>query len=85
MQRLKPDEKREEELNKIEISARLAKDLGFIVHAGHGLNYENIGPVAAIPQIEEFSIGHSIVSRALFVGMKDAVREMKELILRARG
>jgi pyridoxine 5-phosphate synthase len=79
------DEKREEELNKIEVSARLAKDLGFIVHAGHGLNYENIGPVSAIPQIEEFSIGHSIVSRALFVGMKDAVREMKELILRARG
>jgi len=79
------EEKREEELNKIEISARLAKDLGFEVHAGHGLNYENIGPVAAIPQIEEFSIGHSIVSRAIFVGMKEAVKEMKELILRARG
>ena len=55
------------------------------MHAGHGLSYENIGPVAAIPEIEEFSIGHSIVSRAIFVGMKEAVREMKELILRARG
>jgi pyridoxine 5-phosphate synthase len=78
------EEEREKEFNKIEIAARLAKDLGFIVHAGHGLNYENIGPVAAIPQIEEFSIGHSIVSRAIFVGMKEAVKEMKELIIRAR-
>lgn len=78
------EEEKEKELNKIEIAARLAKDLGFIVHAGHGLNYENIGPVAAIPQIEEFSIGHSIVSRAIFVGMKEAVKEMKELIIRAR-
>lgn len=79
------EEKKEEELNKIEIAARIAKDLGFEVHAGHGLNYENISPVAAIPQIEEFSIGHSIVSRAIFIGIKDAVKEMKELIIRARG
>ncbi len=79
------EEKREEEFNRIEVSARLAKDLGLEVHAGHGLNYENIGPIAGIPQIEEFSIGHSIVSRAIFVGMKEAVKEMKELILRARG
>ncbi|AIH03489.1 pyridoxine 5'-phosphate synthase [Thermodesulfobacterium commune] len=77
--------KREEEFGKIEVAARLAKDLGFIVHAGHGLSYENIGPVAAIPEIEEFSIGHSIVSRAIMVGMKEAVREMKELIWKARG
>ena len=79
------EEEREKEFNKIEVAARIAKDLGFIVHAGHGLSYENIEPVAAIPEIEEFSIGHSIVSRAIFVGMKEAVREMKELILRARG
>ncbi|QER41597.1 pyridoxine 5'-phosphate synthase [Thermodesulfobacterium sp. TA1] len=77
--------KKEEELAKIEVAARLAKDLGFVVHAGHGLSYENIGPVAAIPEIEEFSIGHSIVSKAIMVGMKEAVREMKEVILKARG
>lgn len=79
------EEKRLEELARLERGAHLAKDLGFIVHAGHGLNYENIGPVAAIPEIEEFSIGHAIVGRAIMVGMKEAVREMKELILRARG
>jgi pyridoxine 5-phosphate synthase len=78
------EEKRLSELTRLENAARFAKDLGFIVHAGHGLNYENIGPVAAIPEIEEFSIGHSIVSRAIFVGLKEAVKEMKELILRAR-
>ncbi len=78
------EEEKEKELSKIEIAARIAKDLGLIVHAGHGLNYENIGPVAAIPEIEEFSIGHSIVSRAIMVGMEKAVKEMKELILRAR-
>lgn len=79
------EEERLRELERLERSAYLAKKLGFIVHAGHGLNYENIGPVASIPQIEEFSIGHAIVSRAILVGMKEAVREMKELILRARG
>ena len=79
------EEERLKELERLEVAARIAKDLGFEVHAGHGLSYENIGPVAAIPEIEEFSIGHSIVSRAIFVGMKEAVREMKSLILRARG
>jgi len=79
------EEERLLEFERLERAAHLAKDLGFVVHAGHGLNYENIGPVAAIPEIEEFSIGHSIVGRALLVGMKEAVREMKELILRARG
>lgn len=81
----KGEEDRLKELERIEIAAHLAKDLGFIVHAGHGLNYENIGPISAIPEIEEFSIGHSIIGRAIMVGMKEAVREMKELILRARG
>ncbi len=79
------EETRLREFERLERAAHLTKDLGFIVHAGHGLNYENIGPVAAIPEIEEFSIGHSIVGRAIFVGMKEAVKEMKELILRARG
>ncbi|MFN3920823.1 MAG: pyridoxine 5'-phosphate synthase [Caldimicrobium sp.] len=79
------EEDRLREFERLEKAAHLAKDLGFIVHAGHGLSYENIGPIAAIPEIEEFSIGHSIVARAIMVGMKEAVREMKELILRARG
>ncbi len=52
------------------------------VLGGHGLTYRNIGPVAALPGFSEFNIGHSIVSRAVFVGMREAVREMKELLLR---
>ena len=79
------EEDKERELERIEVAARIARDLDLIVHAGHGLSYENIQPVAAIPEIEEFSIGHSIVSRAIFVGMKEAVKEMKELILKSRG
>ncbi|NPA49754.1 MAG: pyridoxine 5'-phosphate synthase [Thermodesulfobacteria bacterium] len=77
-------EERELELVRLEEAARVARDLGFEVHAGHGLHYGNISPVAAIPEIEEFSIGHAIVARAIMVGMKDAVREMLCLIERAR-
>lgn len=56
-------------------------DCGLEVHAGHGLTYRNIGPVAALGGFSEFNIGHSIVGRALFVGMRAAVREMKQLLL----
>ena len=77
-------EKIEKELSRLEEAARVAKDLGFEVHAGHGLSYENIEPVAAIPEIEEFSIGHAIVARAIMIGMKEAVREMLTLIEKAR-
>lgn len=56
---------------------------GLVVHAGHGLTYDNIEPVASIVGFQEFNIGHSIVSRAVFVGMREAVREMKRLIDRA--
>src|SRR5947207_2067154 len=59
-------------------SARRAADLGLAVHAGHGLTVRNVGPVAAIPEIEELNIGHSIISRALFVGLDRAVKEMRE-------
>jgi pyridoxine 5-phosphate synthase len=55
------------------------------VHAGHGLTYENVTPVARILPIEELNIGHSIVSRALFTGMEAAVREMARLLRQARG
>ncbi len=53
---------------------------GLLVHAGHGLTYENARAVAALPGFDEFNIGHSIVSRAVFVGLREAVRQMKELI-----
>lgn len=57
-----------------------AQSLGLVVHAGHGLNYDNVGPVAAFPGLEELNIGHSIISRAVFVGIGEAVREMDRLI-----
>ncbi len=66
-------------------AAEDAAGMGLEVHAGHGLNTHNILPVAQIPQIVEFNIGHSIVSRALYTGLEAAVREMKALITAARG
>ena len=64
--------------------ARIAASLGLIVNAGHGLNYHNVAPVAAIPEIVELNIGHAIVARAVFEGLAAAVREMKSLMLAAR-
>ena len=61
-------------------AARAARDLGLAVHAGHGLTYDNVQPVAAIGEIEELNIGHSIVSRAVLVGMGRAVSEMAALV-----
>lgn len=72
------------ELDRLRRGAALAHSLGLDVHAGHGLTYENVAPVAAIPEIEELNIGHSVVSRALFTGMEAAVREMKALLREAR-
>lgn len=65
-------------------SARRCAELGIAVHAGHGLTLKNVGPVAAIPEIEELNIGHSIISRAVFVGLDRAVREMREAMRTAR-
>ncbi len=73
-----------ERCERLEAATDLARSLGLAVHAGHGLTYENVAPVAAIPGCEELNIGHSIVSRAVFTGMERAVRDMKEIILRAR-
>ncbi len=73
------------ELERLQRAAALAASLGLDVHAGHGLTYENVGPVARMPQIEELNIGHSVVARALFVGLERAVREMAAEIRRARG
>ncbi len=65
-------------------AARHAKSAGLAVHAGHGLTYFNVQPVAAIPELEELNIGHSIVSRAVLTGMTEAVRTMRRLIDDAR-
>jgi pyridoxine 5-phosphate synthase len=72
-------------LDALEESARRGAALGLAVHAGHGLTVANVGPVAAIPEVEELNIGHSIVSRALFVGLREAVREMRRAMDAARG
>lgn len=74
------DEMVAEELEKLVLSGRRTRDLGMKLHAGHGLNYLNVIPVARIEGIEELNIGHSIISRAIFVGIGEAVREMKRLI-----
>jgi pyridoxine 5-phosphate synthase len=71
-------------LAELAAAARQARGLGLAVHAGHGLTYENVGPVAALGDVEELNIGHSIISRAVFVGVERAVREMRERIDRAR-
>jgi len=67
-------------LKKLVESIDIGWDAGLLVHAGHGLTYTNIEPVAALEGLSEFNIGHSIVSRAVFVGMREAVREMKALV-----
>ncbi len=68
------------ELNKIITASKHAKELGLGVNAGHGIYYHNVKPLANIKEIEEFSIGHGIISRAVIVGLETAVREMKSLI-----
>lgn len=73
---------RQKELVKIQQMARLGKKLGLGVNGGHGLNYVNVIPVAAIEDIDELSIGHAVISRAVFAGLDLAVREMRQLIRR---
>ena len=68
------------ELARLQQGATLAKQLGLNVAAGHGLNYQNIKRIVTIPEVHEVNIGHSIVARAVFVGIGDAVREMKALL-----
>jgi pyridoxine 5-phosphate synthase len=74
----------EEPLKRLRNAVRHSKGLGLAVHAGHGLTYRNVQPVAAIPEIEELNIGHSIVSRSIMVGIEAAVREMRSLVDTAR-
>lgn len=78
------DTSSEEPIASLRRAAAAGAALGLAVHAGHGLTVRNVGPVAAIPEIEELNIGHSIVSRGVFVGLETAVREMREAMRRAR-
>lgn len=71
---------RQRELIRIKQGAQLAASLGVKVNAGHGLNLDNVLPLARLPELEEFNIGHSIVGRAVFIGLAQAVREMKKLL-----
>lgn len=72
------------ELEKIRAAGEAIRALGMRFNAGHALNYANVEPVAALPGVRELHIGHAIVSRAVFIGMREAVREMKALMVQAR-
>jgi pyridoxine 5-phosphate synthase len=71
------------ELERIRSAGKAIRALGMRFNAGHALNYVNVEPVARLPGVRELHIGHAIVSRAIFVGMREAVREMKQLLLQA--
>ena len=73
-----------EALAQLRSAAAQARSAGLAVHAGHGLTYENVAPVAALADVEELNIGHSVLSRAVFTGIGEAVREMRQRIDRAR-
>jgi pyridoxine 5-phosphate synthase len=72
--------KHEEEFGKIRIAAAHGSNIGLKVFAGHGLDVRNIVPILSLPEVEEFNIGHSIIARAVFIGLGAAVREMADLI-----
>lgn len=74
------DDTRQRELVKLTEAGALVRRLGMTLHAGHGLTYRNVRPIAAIDQMHELNIGHSIIARAIMVGIERAVREMKALI-----
>ena len=75
----------EAELGKLERGARLAHKLGLEVHAGHGLTYENVGPIAAIPEVMELNVGHFLIGEAVFRGLGPAIEEMRRRMDEARG
>lgn len=79
------DDAKAVELARLAAAAEHGHGLGLAMHAGHGLTYENVVPVAALPHIEELNIGHSVISRAVLTGLERAVREMKEIVLAAPG
>jgi pyridoxine 5-phosphate synthase len=75
---------RQDELERIVNAARIAQGLGLRVHAGHGLHYQNVDSIAAIPEIVELNIGHSIVAQSIYDGIAKAVADMKQLMVAAR-
>ena len=77
-------EKRSAELKRIADMAALAVKNGIEPHAGHGLTFDNVQPIAAIPQIAELNIGHFLVGEAVFVGLEAAIRQMRDLMDEAR-
>jgi pyridoxine 5-phosphate synthase len=72
------------ELERLKAAAKLTTKLGLECHAGHGLTYDNVGPIAAIPEVMELNIGHFIIAQAVFDGLPTVVRTMKELMIEAR-
>lgn len=76
------EERMRQSLKELKECSSLAKELGLEVFAGHGLNYQNVASIASIPEITELNIGHAIIARSIFVGLFEAIREMKELIKR---
>ncbi|SEO00978.1 pyridoxine 5'-phosphate synthase [Paracoccus alcaliphilus] len=75
---------RDAELAGLAEGARLAAELGLEVHAGHGLTFDTVGPIAALPQIKELNIGHFLIAESVFVGLGDAIREMRRKMDEAR-
>ena len=75
---------RAREFERLRAAAKFGAGLGLVVNAGHGLNYHNVEPIAAIPEIVELNIGHAIVARSITEGLAKAVRDMKELMRAAR-
>jgi len=75
---------RQHELNRLIRASEFAYSLGLIVNAGHGLHYTNVQAIAAIETIHELNIGHSIIAKAAFIGIREAVKEMKQLMTEAR-
>ena len=73
------------ELDRIARAARHGAGLGLEVHAGHGLTLDSVGPVAALPELAELNIGHSLIAEAIFVGLRQAVRDMRAAMDAARG
>jgi pyridoxine 5-phosphate synthase len=74
----------EAELHALQRGAALAHSLGLEVHAGHGLTYDNVGPIAAIPEVVELNIGHFLIGEAIFLGLEDALAEMRHRMDLAR-
>ena len=72
------------ELRKLEEMAKFADSLGLEVHAGHGLTYDTVSPVAAFPEVRELNIGHFLIGEAIFLGLEPAIQEMRRLMVEAR-